>query len=206
MAQSTLTRNTPQTTEIAGYDYGRPTSARSPISLEELRQLEASAGWTQDDAKVLQRHGQIFSDRAEDMVDSWRSAIASQPHLVKWFLGPDGKPDERYMANARKRFVQWVRDVCFRPHDQEWLDYQEEIGLRHTPENKNRTDNAQTAPLVPLRYLFAFSAIVAVTARKFFMNAGVTGEELQKLQDAWLKAVLVHVTLWSRPYAKEGLW
>lgn len=64
----------------------------------------------------------------------------------------------------------------------------------------------QSAQLVPLRFLIAFVTIVTVTSRKFFVDAAVQGEELQKLQDAWAKAVQLHITLWSRPYAKEGLW
>ena len=91
---------------IPGYDYGEPSSARSPVSLEELRQLEASAGWTEEDAAVLRAHSRIFEDRAEEMVDSWRSVIGSQPHLAKCFFGPDGKPDEDHKARVKKRFVQ----------------------------------------------------------------------------------------------------
>src|ERR1041384_2856404 len=128
---------------IPGYDYGQPTAAHSPVTLEELRQIEISAGWSDEDAAVLQRHAELFQNHAEQMVDSWRSVIASQPHLAKWFFGPDGKPDDEYKAKVKKRFVQWVLDACFRPHDQAWLDYQEEIGLRHTPEKKNKKDSTQ---------------------------------------------------------------
>ena len=31
-------------------------------------------------------------------------------------------------------------------------------------------------------------------------------DELQKLQDAWARTVQLHLTLWSRPYVKDGLW
>ena len=196
----------PSTTDIAGYDYGKPAAAHSPVSPEELRQLETAVGWTEQDAAVLREHAQIFTSRAEDMVDAWRALIAAQPHLVKLFFGPDGKPDEAYKARVKQRFVQWVRDACLRPHDQAWLDYQEEIGLRHTPLKKNCTDNAQTPALVPLRYLYAFSATLALTSRRFFVEAGVAGEELRRLEDAWLKSVVLHVTLWSRPFAQDGLW
>jgi pimeloyl-ACP methyl ester carboxylesterase len=191
---------------IPGYDYARPSAAHSPVSLDELRQIEASAGWTEEDAKTLQRHGQIFRDNAEPMVDSWRAVIGSQPHLAKWFFGPDGKPDEDYKAKIRRRFVQWVLDACFRPHDQVWLDYQEEIGLRHVPAKKNLTDGAHTPPVVPMRYLLAFTTIVTIETRKFFLGHGLSAEELQKLEDAWARTVQLHITLWSRPYVKEGLW
>jgi hypothetical protein len=195
-----------ETLSIPGYDYGKPSVARSPVSLQELRQIEMAIGWSHEDAEVLQRHSDIFKMRAEPMVDSWRAIIGTQEHLARWFFGPDGKPDEQYKARVRTRFVQWVVDACLRPHDQEWLDYQEEIGLRHTPEKKNQADGAQTPPLVPLRYLTAFGLVVSITTRKFFIEAGVEGEELQKLEDAWLKSVQLHVTFWTRPYTRDGLW
>ena len=152
MSDSTLLHET-ESVSIPGYDYARPGIAHTPVSLEELRQLEAAAGWSEEDARILQHHGWIFREDAEKMVDSWRAVIAAQPHLAKWFLGPDGKPDDEYKAQVKKRFVQWVLDACFRPHDQAWLDYQEEIGLRHTPAKKNQTDHAHTPSMVPLRYL-----------------------------------------------------
>src|SRR3954471_595051 len=123
---------------IPGYDFGQSGSPKSPGSIEELRQLEQTIGWSDEDAAVLQGHGEIFRTHAEEMVDSWRAMIGAQPHLAKWFVGPDGKPDDEYKSKIRKRFVQWVLDVCFRPHDAAWLDYQEEIGLRHTPAGKNK--------------------------------------------------------------------
>lgn len=191
---------------IAGYDYGKLDVPRSPLSMEELGQIEATVGWNDEDARILRRHGDIFRRNAELMVDSWRAIIGKQPHLAKWFFGPDGKADDEYKARVKKRFVQWVLDACFRAHDQEWLDYQEEIGRRHTPDKKNVTDSAQTPSIVPLRYLIGFVAVVATTTRKFFVDEGVRGEELESLANAWLKAVQLHVTLWSRPYTKEGLW
>ena len=45
-----------ETDSIAGYDYGRPSAARSPVSLEELRQLEATVGWSGEDAELLLAH------------------------------------------------------------------------------------------------------------------------------------------------------
>lgn len=195
-----------ETKSIAGYDYGRAGAAHSPVSLDELREIEATVGWTAEDARTLERHGDLFRAKAEEMVDAWRALIGAQPHLAKWFFGPDGKPDNEYKAKVKARFVQWVLDACFRPHDQAWLDYQEEIGLRHTPAKKNQTDGAHTPPVVPLRFLFGFAPAVAMTTKKFFVDGGVRDEELQKLEAAWTRAVQLHVTLWSRPYVKDGLW
>jgi len=193
-------------TQISGYDYGKPSVAHSPLSIEELRELEQTVGWSDADAEILRRHINIFEQHAEEMVDSWRAVIGSQPHLVKGFFGADGTRDAEYAAKVKPRFVQWVLDVVVRPHDQAWLDYQEEIGLRHTPEKKNKTDGRQTPPLVPLRYLLAFVSVVTIGARRFFTQHGLEGDELLRLESAWSKAVQLHVTLWTRPYAKEGGW
>jgi hypothetical protein len=191
--------------EIAGYDFGAPHSARSSVSAEELLQLEQTLGWTTNDAQLLRKHALLFEARAEKMVDSWRAIIGAQPHLAKWFFGPNGKPDDEYKAAVKKRFVQWVVDVANQPHDREWLDYQEEIGLRHTPEKKNKTDGRQTPPLVPLRYLLAFVPVVT-RVRQFFETAIVDSAELDAVERAWTKAVHLHVTLWTRPYSRDGLW
>jgi hypothetical protein len=190
--------------DIHGYDYGNSTVAPSPVTLEELRQIEATIGWSEEDARVLQRHEKLFRENAEAMVDTWRAVIGSQPHLAKWFFAPGGKPDEAYKAAVKNRFVQWVIDVATRPHDQAWLDYQEEIGLRHTPAKKNKTDGAHAPNVVPLRYLVAFVPVVTMSTRKFFAN--LPDGEREKVEDAWTKGVQLHVTLWSRAYAKEGLW
>jgi hypothetical protein len=114
------------------------------------------------------------------MVDSWRAVIGAQAHLSQWFVKPDGKPDDAYKASVKRRFVQWVIDVAFRAHDQNWLNYQHEIGLRHTPAKKNRTDNAQTPPLVPFPYLLGFVPII-LPIRKFSIEEIPDDDELKNL-------------------------
>src|SRR5215469_9630565 len=104
--------------DIPGYDYGTGRAARSPISLEELRALEQSVGWSDHDAQALKVAGDVLGDQAEALVDSRRAQIGRQPHLAKWFFGPHGKPDEAYKAAVKKRFVRWVTDLCRRQRDQ----------------------------------------------------------------------------------------
>ena len=192
-------------TDIPGYGFGSAEAAQSPLSMEDLLHLEQTLGWTSEDEQRLRKHAELFRSQAEQMIDSWRAVIARQPHLSQWFAGPDGKPDEEYKAGVKRRFVQWVVDVVTRPHDRAWLNYQEEIGLRHTPAKKNKADGGHTPSLVPLRYLLAFVPVVADVRR--FLEAAITDPaELTAVEQAWTKAVHLHVTLWSRPYAREGLW
>jgi hypothetical protein len=194
-----------QPSSIPGYDYGTLRSAISPVSDTELSQLEQTAGWTADDAAILARHAELFRAKAESMVDSWRDLIGSQPHLAHAFVKPDGTPDDEYKTRIKRRFVQWVIDVALRPHDRDWLNYQQEIGLRHTPAKKNQTDAAHTPAVVPFRYLIAFLPIV-LPIRNFFRDDIRDQSELTKLEHAWTRAVFLHVTLWSRAYVPEDLW
>lgn len=190
---------------IPGYDFGSSQSAKSPVSMEELRHLEQTMRWTGQDERLLRKHVDLFRSQAESMVDAWRAVIGAQSHLGQWFVGPDGNPDDEYKARVKRRFVQWVVDVTIRPHDQTWLDYQEEIGLRHTPEKKNKTDDRHTPAHVPLRYLIAFIPVV-IDIRRFFERAIEDAAELVAVERAWTKAVHLHIALWSRPYATEGRW
>jgi len=192
-------------TDIPGYGFGSAEAAQSPLSMEDLLHLEQTLGWTSEDEQRLRKHAELFRSQAEQMIDSWRAVIARQPHLSQWFAGPDGKPDEEYKAGVKRRFVQWVVDVATRPHDRAWLNYQEEIGLRHTPAKKNKADGGHTPSLVPLRYLLAFVPVVT-DVRRFLEAAIADPAELTAVERAWTKAVHLHVTLWSRPYTREGLW
>jgi hypothetical protein len=200
-----MNRSEDTTWSIPGYDYGTTKSATSPVSETELLQMEQTAGWTSDEANFLAQHADLFRAKAEAMVDSWRAIIGSQTHLAHWFVKPDGASDDQYKASVKHRFVQWVIDVAVRPHDRDWLNYQFEIGLRHTPVKKNVTDGAHTPPVVPFRYLVGFIPIV-LPIRSFFQDAIQDEDDLKRLESAWTKAVLLHVTLWSRAYMSAELW
>ena len=198
-------QNPVATPAIAGYDYGSLRSAMSPLSEIELSELEQTVGWTSADADLLLRHAELFRTNAESIVDSWRAAIGSQGYLLLSFTRPDGRVDDDYKASVKRRFVQWVSDAVERPHDRDWLNYQHEIGLRHSPVKKNVTDGAHTPSAVPFRYLRGFVPRI-LFIRPFLENTFLGEGELQSLEKAWTKTVLLHVTLWSRAYIRDDLW
>jgi hypothetical protein len=61
--------------EIAGYDFGSAHAAKSPVSAEELLQLEQTLGWTAQDEQLLRKHATLFVANGGKMVDSWRAII-----------------------------------------------------------------------------------------------------------------------------------
>jgi hypothetical protein len=72
--------STPYDSDIAGYDFGSPDGAKSPVAAEELLELEQTFGWTTNDAQRLRKHAPFFGAQAEKRVDSGRAIIGAQPH------------------------------------------------------------------------------------------------------------------------------
>ena len=102
------------------------------------------------------------------------------------------------------RFKQWILDLCNSNYDQEWLDFQNEIGLRHTSK-KGQTDQvANTPSIVNYRYMMAFIFPITVTIKPFLAKGGNTPEEVEKMYNAWFKAVVLSDILWTKPYIKEN--
>jgi hypothetical protein len=118
---------------IPGYAYGAEAVAKSWISLQELEQLKISVGFTAEDERYLRLAGEVLGDQTKQIVEHWRSGIiAGIPHLARHSRSPEGNPLPNYLAASNQRFQQWILDTCLRPYDQVWLDYQQEIALRHT--------------------------------------------------------------------------
>jgi hypothetical protein len=138
------------------------------------------------------------------VLDVWYGFVAAHPHLVRYFADAQGQPIAGYLAAVRKRFGQWILDTCQKPWDQQWLDYQEEIALRHHRLKKNRTDGVEAAAHIPMRYLIAFIYPITATIRPFLERAGRSPDETEAMFQAWFKAVTIQVTLWCRPYANSG--
>ena len=191
--------------EIPGYSYGAPDTARSPLGVGELVLLKETVLFTEEDERYLRMAGEVLREQTEDVLDVWYDFVASHQHLVRYFSDAQGNADQEYLGRVRERFEQWILDTCERPYDQEWLDYQQEIALRHTRAKKNRTDGAQETPdHIPLRYLISFIYPITATMRPFLANKGHTDAEVEKMHQAWFKSVVLQVALWSQPYAKEG--
>jgi Protoglobin len=191
--------------EIPGYSYGAPDTARSPLEVGELNLLKETVLFTEEDERYLRMAGEVLREQTEDVLDVWYDFVASHQHLVRYFSDAQANADQEYLGRVRERFEQWILDTCERPYDQEWLDYQQEIALRHTRAKKNRTDGAQETPdHIPLRYLISFIYPITATMRPFLANKGHTEAEVEKMHQAWFKSVVLQVALWSQPYAEEG--
>lgn len=190
---------------IPGYAMGQKTLAKAPYTLADLESLKKTLLLTDEDVRYLRMSKAILADQTEAILDVWYGFVASTPELVAYFKNnKTGAPDGAYLGAVRKRFGQWIADTADANYDQAWLDYQYEIGLRHTTAKKNKTDKADSAPLVNFRYLSALTIPVTTTLKPFLAKKGAAAADVEKMHAAWVKSVLMQTILWSYPYVREG--
>lgn len=190
---------------IPGYTYGTREVPKAPISLADLDLLKKTLLFGDDDVKALRRSRDVLSDQTDAILDVWYGFVGSNPHLVATFANrADGQPNADYLGAVRKRFGQWILDTAAAEYDQRWLDYQVEIGRRHHRSGKNRTDGVAAQDHVPFRYLHPLVYPVTATLKPFLAKKGASVSDVEAMHQAWIKSVLLQVTLWSLPYVKEG--
>lgn len=187
---------------IHGYTYGAAEVAASPVSMRELEDLKISVGFDEEDQRYLKLAGEVLADQTVKIVEHWRSGIiAGIPNLARHSRTPEGNPIPEYLAQSNLRFQQWILDTCLRPYDQDWINYQEEIALRHTSLKKNQIDGVQSTPYVPLRDILAFIAVINETIKPYLAAKGHSPEDVDGMHRAWCKALQLQAALWSRPYS-----
>lgn len=186
--------------EIKGYTYGQV--GESPVSLAELELLQKTVFFTAEDAQNLRRAGEVLQDQTNEILDLWYGYVGSHPHLLQYF-SKDGQANPAYLSAVRERFKQWILDLCYKPFDQTWLNYQNEIAQRHLAK-KNLTDGVEAEPFVHYRYMIAFIFPITITIKGFLGNKGDDHDTVEAMYNAWFKAIVLTTILWTHPYIKEG--
>ena len=205
VASLPLAAGATDTPPVPGYSYGQKSLATAPFTLHDLESLEKTLLFTDEDVRYLRMSKSILADQTEAVLDVWYGFVASTPELVVFFKNnKTGAPDGAYLDAVRKRFGQWIADTADANYDQAWLDYQYEIGLRHTQPKKNTTDNVDSVPSVNFRYLPALTIPLTTTLKPFLATKGASAAEVEKMHAAWVKSVLMQSILWSYPYVLEG--
>ncbi len=189
--------------KIKGYDYGASTVQMAPINLEDLHKIQQALLWSEEDERYRKLAGEVLRDQIEEILDLWYGFVGSHEHLLYYFT-TNGEPNNEYLMAVRSRFGKWIEDLCFREFDQDWLNYQFEIGLRHHSTKKNKTDNVSSVPFVNFRYMIAFIYPIVFTIKPFLAKKGHSNEEVEKMYNAWFKSVVLSVALWCYPYVNPN--
>lgn len=185
------------TAEPNGYHYGAVD--KSPVTLDELEDLKRILGFTDRDQQLLLKAGKQIGPRLGELLGHWFGQLG--PWIDPTFAGPDV---ERYRSSAGARFARGVLDGFTRTYDQDWLDYQHEVGLRHSRAKKNQTDKANSVAVVPFRHLVASIKVISEIPDKFL--EGIPSEERTGVRDAWCRSLLLQLALWSRSYVAPEDW
>lgn len=186
---------------IPAYTYGTAAVPRSPVSLDELEELKISAGFTAEDERLLRLAGEVLAGQTKQIVNHWRSSIiAGIPHLARHSRTPEGDAIPEYLTKSNLRFEQWILDTCFRPYDQDWLNYQQEIALRHTSLKKNQADGVRSTAFVPFHDIVAFVAVMNETIKPYLTAKGSVADEVDGMHRAWCKSLQMQIALWSKAY------
>lgn len=192
---------------IPGYTYGASSLPRSPVTLDDLALLKETILFGDEDIAALRQAQDVVQDQIEDILDVWYGFVGSHPYLAHYFSKRGtSELDATYLARVRARFARWILDTTAAEYDQAWLDYQQEVGRRHTRPGKNVTDGADSVDHIPFRYLVGFVLPISATMEPFLSRKGHSPEQVRKMQAAWTKAVLLTAILWSQPYVKEGAY
>ena len=190
---------------IPGYSYGTAEVARSPITVRDLDSLKLTAGFTAEDERYLRMAGEVLADQTERIVAHWRAGIiAGIPHLARHSRSPEGEAIPDYLARSNLRFQQWILDTCLRPYDQDWIDYQQEIALRHTHLQKNAVDHVRSTSHVPMQDVLAFVAVMNETIKPYLAAQGHGVEDVNRMHSAWCKSLQMQLALWLGPYSRSG--
>ncbi|MCF8363760.1 MAG: protogloblin ApPgb [Prolixibacteraceae bacterium] len=188
---------------IEGYDYGKATLEQSPVTVQDLTLLKKTLLWSDEDDHYLKMAGEVLKDQTNDVLDLWYGYVGDNEQLVHYF-SKNGQPNTDYLTAVRARFGQWILDVCQKPYDQDWLNYQHEIAKRHHSTKKNQTDGVDSVPVIHYRYMAAFIYPITATIKSFLAKKGHAQTDVEGMYNAWFKAVTLTVILWTYPYIHEG--
>lgn len=172
-------------------------TALPAIELRELVLLKRMLLFTHEDEKYLQLAGSILSSQTAALLDKWHEYILTNDYLSHYFT-QNGQQDISYIKDLQPRFQNWIHSLCFPPQNEKWLKYEQLIHQHY--EGKPVTEFDMTSiPITFFRYLVTFIYPATASVRDFLTNKGHNTQEVDKMQQAWFKAVSLSVILWCYP-------
>ena len=170
---------------------------KSPLDAEVLVRLKRMLLFTHDDEQYLLMAGDILLPHTEDILDNWYDYILKNNYLAYYFTR-GGAPDLDYLQTLRPQFRQWLIDLCTRQEGNTWWQFEERIVAQLQLKLTAETDLG-ALPLEYLRYMSTFIYPVAEAGRPYLSRHGHPAAEVERMQQAWFKAISFSVLLWVYP-------
>ncbi|HOB63500.1 MAG TPA: hypothetical protein PKI41_15505 [Candidatus Competibacteraceae bacterium] len=171
---------------------------------DAIEQLWRVGLFSADDAHALRQVWRILKGQTDDYLDRLFGMAAAYPPLCAQLNrlrdGIRGREPSVDAATMRRWFRRWLFETCLFPQDLPWL---RQLPIELAPEPST---SAIPLPLPEFRYVIALAFPLVLTARPFFVANGGDHQEIERLQQALLKAVLLQTALLGKLYVKDGLW
>lgn len=169
----------------------------------EFELLKKTVLFSDADARSLRMSRGVPEPHVDEILDTWYGFVGANDHLIYYFSHPRTRqPDSEYLARVRARFGQRILDTADANFDQAWLNRQLEFGLRHHRLKKNQIDSADSVDHIPFRHLVGLHDPIITTLKPFLARGGHGAEDVERMYEAWRKAVLLTSILWSQPYVE----
>jgi hypothetical protein len=173
---------------------------------EEIELLWRIGLFSSEEERALRKLWQVLRGQTDDYLDRVLGMVAAYPALAAALAviyrehsgeSADGS------ATVRRLFREWLSETCLSPREPSWFKrlYSPDPDL---PLERSARPIAAEWP--GFRYLIALSFPLVATARSLLVGSGFAPQEIERMQSALLKAILLQVTLLSRLYVKEGFW
>jgi hypothetical protein len=176
---------------------GSDTPKSSPDA-QMLVRLKRMLLFTNEDEQYLIMAGAILAEHTEDILNNWYDYILKNNYLAFYFTR-DGAPDLDYLQSLRPHFRQWITDMCTRQEGNTWWQFEERIAAQLQLKPSSGGDDMAPLPMEYLRYLSTFIYPVAEAGRPYLSRHGHPAAEVERMQQAWFKAISFSVLLWVYP-------
>ncbi|WP_160712373.1 protoglobin domain-containing protein [Chitinophaga solisilvae] len=174
-----------------------PDPRNSPVDAQTLIKIKRMMLFTHEDEQYLTMAGEVLAPHAEDILNKWYERIVSNNYLANYFT-QSGAPDLNYVHSLRPHFREWISSLCRRSESMRWWEFEEKIIRQLQLRNIPVDDLDPLSPLF-LRYLSTFVFPVSEAGRYFLNNTGYGSDDIEKMHQAWFKAVSLSALLWLYP-------
>lgn len=171
---------------------------------DEIERLWRIGLFSPDDARVLRKLWRILRGQTDDYLDMVLGMAAAHPVLTEVLSVLGGKGSEETLDGStilRRQFRQWLFETCQFPHEPPWI---KQFYLERVQDLSGQSVISTRLP--KFRYVIALAFPLATTARSFLAIGGGDQQDIERMQYALLKAILLQVDLLSTLYVKEGFW
>jgi hypothetical protein len=154
-----------------------------------LKDALAFVGWSDDDGALVRRTAPLVLAREAALTSALYDHFLSMPDSARFFLAPDGTPDQTRLERRKHSLARWLRETAQAAITQDSAYYLLMIGLSHSHRAQGPDRPGGT---VPARMMVGAMSLTQ-TALAGIFAAELPAAEALAASVAWNKLLLVHL-------------